>query len=38
VQGLWEGTLSIKFVWKIDRDASGHLSAVLNIPDQKAFN
>lgn len=38
VTGIWEGFLQLKFVWKIDRDAHGNLTASLNIPDQKAFN
>jgi len=36
--GIWEGVLQLKFIWKIDRDAQGNLTASLNIPDQKAFN
>jgi CubicO group peptidase (beta-lactamase class C family) len=38
IQGVWEGVLQLKFVWKIDRDAQGNLIASLNIPDQKAYN
>jgi CubicO group peptidase (beta-lactamase class C family) len=38
MKGLWEGVLQLKFIWKIDRDAQGNLTASLNIPGQKAFN
>ncbi len=38
VEGIWEGVFQLKFIWKIDRDASGKLTATLNIPDQKSFN
>jgi len=36
--GNWEGMLQLQFVWKIERDAQGNLTARLNIPAQKAYN
>jgi len=38
MEGVWEGDLRLKFVWKIDRDADGNLSATFNVPEQKTFN
>jgi len=38
VEGVWEGMYQLKFIWKIDRDVSGKLTATLNIPNQKTFN
>ncbi len=38
IKGVWDGVLQLKFVWKIDRDAQGNLTASLNIPGQKSYN
>ncbi len=38
VAGLWEGQLHFNFLWKIDRDSDGRLSATLSMPDQKTYN
>jgi len=38
IEGNWQGTFKLRFIFKIAADAEGNLTATFDSPDQTSFN